>query len=541
MLTFSYNQSFLFYSETTKKKKSINTQLTLMHSIIIYNKYYFQMKNRKYYKYVTILQQAADLHGAAALLQWDQEVYMPPKSARFRARQLATLATQAHQLLTSEDYEHLLHELSGKELEERQSANIRLSLEDFEKNKKLSGDFVSRLSAASSNAYEAWIGARRQNDCSLFAPALEAIISLKKEEADRYGYEGHPYNALLDDYEKGATVAMMDPLFEDVKTKLRPLINAIARQPQVSSTIFHQHFPVPQQFAASKEILAAMGFDFEAGRQDYSEHPFTSSFSPEDVRVTTRADENDLANLLWSSIHEGGHGLYEQGLPPKQYGLPLGQAASLSIHESQSRIWENNVGRSRAFMTYLLQLLQSFFPKQLESATPQDLYLSANQVKPSLIRTEADELTYHFHVLIRYELEKALIAGDLPVKELPAAWNDHYEKYLGIRPANDLEGVLQDVHWSHGSFGYFPTYSLGSFYAAQLWQQFVKEDPQINEKMAAGNFESLTFWLQQHVFRFGRQYRSEVLCERITGKPLNLDGFMDYATEKYQDIYSFKL
>lgn len=263
---------------------------------------------------------------------------MPPKGAPFRAQQLATLAGQAHELLTSETYGNLLKDLSAAELTEDAAANVRLSLEDYEKNKKLSRDFVTRLSVARSKGYEAWMAARKQKDFAVFAPALSEIIALKKEEATLYGYETHPYDALLDDYEKGASVAMLDPIFEAVKTRLRPLIDAIAARPQVSDTIFRQPYPAALQFEVSKRILADMGFDFEAGRQDYSEHPFTTSFSPDDVRLTTRADENDIANLLWSSIHEGGHGLYEQGLPAAQYGLPLGQPASLSIHESQSRI-----------------------------------------------------------------------------------------------------------------------------------------------------------------------------------------------------------
>lgn len=491
-----------------------------------------------YQEYRHITQQAADLNGAAALLQWDQETYMPPKGAAFRAQQLATLAGQAHELLTSETYGNLLKDLSAAELTEDAAANVRLSLEDYEKNKKLSRDFVTRLSVATSKGYEAWMAARKQKDFAVFAPALSEIITLKKEEATLYGYETHPYDALLDDYEKGASVAMLDPIFEAVKTRLRPLIDAIAARPQVSDTIFRQPYPTALQFEVSKRILADMGFDFEAGRQDYSEHPFTTSFSPDDVRLTTRADENDIANLLWSSIHEGGHGLYEQGLPAAQYGLPLGQPASLSIHESQSRIWENNVGRSLPFMRYLLPLLQHYFPEIPGKSTPEELYHAANQVKPSLIRTEADELTYHFHVLIRYELEKALISGSLSVQDLPQVWNDSYEKQLGIRPKNDLEGVLQDIHWSHGSFGYFPTYSLGSFYAAQFWAQLQQDISQTNEKIAAGQFTDLTIWLREHVYKYGRQYRSEALCRRATGSGLKLDSFMAYASQKYQDIYS---
>jgi len=493
-----------------------------------------------YDQYLQQTRQAADLNGAAALLQWDQEVYMPAKGARFRARQLATLAEAAHELLTADTYGHLLQELAAAALPEEEAANIRLSLEDFEKNKKLPAALVVALSMATSQAFEAWIAARRQNDFSLFLPLLQQIIDLKKEQAARYGYQGHPYDALLDDYEKDASVARLDPLFATVREKLPPLLAAIAAGPQVSDALLRQHFPAGQQFAVSKQILAAMGFDFEAGRQDYSEHPFTTSFSPEDVRVTTRADENDLANLLWSSIHEGGHALYEQGLPVAQYGLPLGQPASLSIHESQSRFWENNVGRSLEFMHYLLPLLAQSFPKQMQGGSPEALFRAANQVKPSLIRTEADELTYHFHVLIRYELEKELISGALQVADLPHAWDEGYQKYLGIRPGNIKEGVLQDVHWSHGSFGYFPTYSLGSFYAAQFSQKLEHEIPGLKENIRTGAFAGINAWLHAHVFQYGRRYRSEELCRKATGSGLSLEPFLAAAQQKYGAVYNLK-
>lgn len=501
------------------------------------------MQTQQLYKeYITIMQKAADMNNAAAVLGWDQEVYMPAKGAPYRGRQLATLATQAHEILTGEALGNLLQELHlAVDLDENQSANIRLSLEDYEKNRKLPHEFVEELSMLTSECFNAWIAARKQNDFSLFAPSLSKMIALKRKQADLYGYNEHPYDALLDEYEKGATVAMLDPIFNGIKEQLPILLAKIKSAPQVSNDFFHKHFPRQQQWDFSIDVLKGMGFDFDAGRQDYSEHPFTTSFAPADVRLTTRVDENNYASLLWSCIHEGGHGLYEQGLPEIEYGLPLGAAASLGIHESQSRFWENCIGRSLDYWKHYYPTLQSYFPAQLEQITTEDFFKAANRVEPSLIRTEADELTYHFHVLIRYEIEKALIAGTLDTKDLSATWNELYNKYLGITPKDDKTGVLQDVHWSHGSFGYFPTYTLGSFYAAQFYDQAGKEIPEMGQKLHSGELGAILLWLRENVHIHGRKYTSEQLCEKITGNKLDIGFFIRYATEKYKLVYGIPL
>lgn len=491
-----------------------------------------------YNQYKEITQKAADFNYAAAVLGWDQEVYMPTKGFPYRGRQLATLATQAHELLTSEAYGSMLQELAGSnDLNEEQQNNIRLSLEDFEKNRKLSSDFVEKLTQQTSNSYSAWIEARKRNDFSVYAPELEKMLALKKEQAQLYGYDSHPYDALLDDYEKGATVAMLDPIFSKVKEELSPLIKQIRQGEQVNDDFFNKGFERQKQFDFSLEVLRRMGYDFEGGRQDYSEHPFTTSFAPTDVRVTTRVDENDLASLLWSSIHEGGHALYEQGLPEDQYGMPLGAAVSLSIHESQSRLWENCVGRGLPFWKFFLPVLKQRFLEQLKNVAPEDIYIAANRVSSSLIRTEADELTYHFHVMIRYEIEKLLISGEIRTKDLAGIWNEYYQKYLGVSSPDDLQGVLQDVHWSHGSFGYFPTYSLGSFYAAQFFEQARKDINGLQDQITNGDFKELLSWLRQNIHQYGRRFRSEELCNRITGRGLDFASFMKYATEKYTSIY----
>lgn len=492
-----------------------------------------------YKEYVERTQKAADLNYASAVLGWDQEVYMPPKGFALRGRQLATLASMAHDMVTEKGYGEILDELAGRnDLNEHEADNIRLSFEDYTKHTKLSSSFISKLTEQTSASYSAWIQARKENDYQLYAPELEKMIALKLQQADMYGYEGHPYDALADEYEKGANVAMLDTVFKCVKKQLPSLLDKINAANQVDDSFLHKHYNKEEQWNFSMEVLEAIGYDFEAGRQDLSEHPFTTSFSPEDVRVTTRVSEDDFASLLWSSIHEGGHALYEQGLPVSEYGLPLSEAASLSVHESQSRLWENCVGRGNSFWRHFYPVLQNRFGPQLNDVSISDFYKGINKVQPSLIRTEADELTYHFHVLIRYEIEKGLLEKSIAPTDLRDVWNELYNKYLGISPPDDKQGVLQDIHWAHGSFGYFPTYSLGSFYAAQYYEQAKSVLPKLEEQLATGNYKELLIWLRDNIHQYGRKYRSEELCKKVTGKGLDFDAFMIYAANKYTDIYS---
>lgn len=494
-----------------------------------------------YQSYKNITQKAADLQYAGAVLAWDQEVYMPVKGFAFRGRQLATLASQAHEMVTSEAYGSLLEELSGRnDLAEDEAHNVRLSKEDYDKNRKLPVAFVEKLTEQTSNSYNAWLNARNENDYTLYAAELRKMLELKKQQADLYGYADHPYDALLDDFEKGATVALLDPVFERIREYLSGLINKIKAAEQVDDSVFYHHFPKQQQWDFSIEVLKKIGYDFEAGRQDISEHPFTTSFAPSDVRVTTRIDELNFASLLWSSIHEGGHALYEQGLPESQYGLPLCSAASLSIHESQSRLWENSAGRSLAFWKYFYPRLQEHFPHQFAGISLDTFFKGMNKVEPSLIRTEADELTYHFHVIIRYELEKALLTGDLGAKDMKAAWNELYHKYIGLVVPDDKQGILQDVHWSHGMLGYFPTYSLGSFYAAQFFEQAMKDINGLQSQIEQGDFSELLQWLRNKIHRYGRQYRSEELCMNITGRGLDITSFIRYIEAKFGMVYDIQ-
>ena len=493
-----------------------------------------------YQQYQTHLQEIADVKYATAVLQWDQETYMPPKGAAFRARQTATLSEWAHRLFTQESFRNLLQELNGRgDLSEEQRKNVELSWYDYSQQEKLTAAFVRRMSELVSKSYQSWMTARRQNSYAVFAPDLSELVALKKQEADMLGYEGHAYNALLNQYERGATTALLDRVFDRLQGPLKELLDKIAARPQVEDDFLHQSFAKDPQWKFGMEVLRQMGFDFEAGRQDISEHPFTTNFSCRDVRVTTRIHENDFTSMTWSCIHEGGHALYEQGLPEAEYGLPLGEFTSLSIHESQSRLWENNVGRSLDGWQHFYPLAQQYFPEQLGGVPLDRFYRAINKVRPSLIRTEADELTYHFHVLTRYELEKKLLEGGLSVADIPAWWNARYKALLGVEPPDDLRGCLQDVHWSHGSFGYFPTYSLGSFYAAQFFHAAGQQIPDLAGEIRKGNFQPLLNWLRINIHVHGRKWLSEELCERVTGEPLDIRFFMEYAREKYAAVYGF--
>ncbi|MBI3883922.1 MAG: carboxypeptidase M32 [Sphingobacteriales bacterium] len=491
-----------------------------------------------YQEYTTKMQKIADVKYASAVLQWDQETYLPSKGSHFRGRQIATLSEIAHQQFTDEKLGAILNELNGQDLNKKEKKNVQLTLEDYARNKKFTSDFVRKMSETTNRSFHAWIQARKENSFAVFQQPLDELIQLKKQEADMLGYEQHPYNALMSEFDKGLTVNIVDKIFTNLKLPLKELLNTIEGKTQVDDTFLRQHFNKDDQWKLGLEILKRMHFDFEAGRQDISEHPFTTNFNNSDVRVTTRVDENDLGNMVWSCIHEGGHALYEQGLPGEEYGLPLGEYCSLSIHESQSRLWENSVGRSRNFWAYNLPLLQTIFPQQFSNISLEQFYKGINKVAPSLIRTEADEITYHFHVMIRYEIEKMLIEGSISTKDIPAYWNEHYQKYLGITVPDDKRGCLQDVHWSHGSFGYFATYSLGTMYGAQMYAAIEKERINTGNEIAAGNNQHVLDWLRKNIHQYGKLYTSEELCTRATGEPLNPQYFIEYATRKIADIYN---
>lgn len=495
--------------------------------------------NNLYQNYIDHMRKIADVKYALAVLQWDQETYLPPKGATFRGQQIATLSEIAHEMFVDNLLGDLLNTLhADTTLDEKQRRNVELTLEDYSKNKKYSSKFVRNLSEATSKSYHAWIEARKQNNFKVFEKELGELIALKKEETQILGFKHHPYDALLNEFEKGATVQWLDGLFNNLRQPLKALLNKIQSKPAPDDSFLHQQFNKDDQWKFGIEILKGMGFNFEAGRQDISEHPFTTNFSAEDVRVTTRIDESDFTSMTWSCLHEGGHALYEQGLPVNQYGLPLGEYCSLGIHESQSRLWENCVGRSKTFIQHIFPVMLQYFP-QLKDAGADKLYAAINKVQPSLIRTESDELTYHFHVMIRYEVEKQLIDGSLAVKDIPAFWNEKYKEYLGVDVPDDKRGCLQDIHWSHGSFGYFPTYSLGSLYAAQFFKHIQNSHTDLPQLIAKGDYNSMHQWLQVNVYQYGRTFTSDGLCNKATGETLQQSYLIEYLTNKYSAIYGF--
>ena len=485
------------------------------------------------------MEKIADLKFSSAVLQWDQETYLPENGNQHRGRQIATLSEIAHEMFTSNQTGTLLNKLQTclTELDVSAQKNVSLCLEDYQKNQKLPSTFVRQQSEAIQQSFHAWMLARKANRFDIFSEPLQKVVELKRREAELLGYNHHPYDALMNDYDRGLTVSFTDRLFEQLRIELSPLLQHIRNASPVDNSFLHRTFDKDKQWKFGMELLQSLHFDFTSGRQDLSEHPFTTNFNAKDVRITTRIDEQDFANMTWSCIHECGHALYEQGLPDEQYGMPLGEYCSLSIHESQSRLWENCIGRSRRFWMGKWDLLKKYFNEELKGIDIDMFYRGINRVVPSLIRTEADELTYHYHVMIRYEIEKNLIEGSMQATDIPAIWNELYRNYLGIEVPDDKNGCLQDVHWSHGSFGYFATYSIGSLYAAQFWKQIQQDHAAIAKEIELGNTATALDWLRKNIHTYGRGMSSSEICQKVTGEILNPSYFVEYVKEKFYDIY----
>ncbi len=489
------------------------------------------------------------LSSAASILSWDQETHMPSGGGAARADQLATLHTIAHDRFVCPEIESLLAQWIDPETgqprdsrpgawNEPARALLREVWRDFSRAKKLPSEYVTRLAREASLAQQVWVEAKPKNDFQRFLPNLRTLVSMKREEAEYLGYRHSPYDALLDTYEPGATVSTLRPLFERVRAGILRLLNRITASPTtIEDGMLYRAYDATRQLEFSRMILTAMGYDFDKGRLDLSAHPFTTMFHPSDVRVTTRVSEKDLPVCLFSCLHEGGHGLYDQGLDPALFGTPLGESLSLGVHESQSRLWENCIGRSRPFWRGFYPALQQTFPEQLADVTMEQFYAAINRVQPSLIRVEADELTYNLHILLRFELELDLIEGRSTVDDLPASWRGKMKAYLGIVPERDADGVLQDVHWSLGAFGYFPTYTLGNLYAAQLYEQARRELGGFEAAIEAGHLVVLKQWLNQKIHRWGRTFMADQLLERVTGTPVSPEPFLQYLEQKYSELY----
>ncbi|MCD6337153.1 MAG: carboxypeptidase M32, partial [Candidatus Marinimicrobia bacterium] len=421
-------------------------------------------------------------------------------------------------------------------LNDEEKRIVYLAWKDLKKQVALPDDFVEEMSRHVSATQQAWASARKEKDFSAYAPFLEKMIKLKKQEAEYLGYKNKPYDALLDQFEPGMTTDSVTKLFGGLKERLVELVKKISKSKQIDDAILQQSFDTDEQWKFGMKIAEAIGLNMDSARQDVSAHPFTIGLHPDDVRITTRLNDKMLLSGLFSTIHESGHAIYEQGLPKEHFGTPLGEAASFGIHESQSRLWENVIGRSKEFWTYALPILKGHY-SQLKNVSLDDWYRMINIVKPSMIRVESDEVYYSLHIMLRFDIESAIINGDMNVKDIPALWNKKMKEYFGITPKNDAEGVLQDVHWSFGGFGYFPSYAMGNLYGAQIMEQAEKEIPEMWKKVSKGEFLPLKNWLNEKVHVRGRYYDPEDLIKVISGKPLSADPFMNYLEKKYKKIY----
>lgn len=487
------------------------------------------------------------LESISGLLEWDQETHMPPGGAQVRAEQIELIASLIHQERTSRTFASSLSKLidlkSGKTtasgLNPQQRAALREWRRDYTKAIALPNDFVKQFAHLAAEGVTVWTKARKENCFKTFSPYLEKIVSLSRKKADYLGYDDHPYDALLDCFEPDMNCKLISPIFQKLQQGITALVKKIIPCKQVDDSFLHGKFSVQKQLDFSKKILQTMGYDLQKGRLDLSTHPFSVSMHPFDSRITSRIHPTSIFDCISSVMHEAGHGLYEMGLLADYYGSPLCEAVSTAIHESQSRFWETRIGQTKPFWHHFLPLLKKEFKGKFDSVTLEQFYHAINKVEPSFIRVESDEVTYSLHVILRYELEKQLIEGSLKVKEVPEAWNDKMEKYLGVRPSDDRQGCLQDIHWSMGSFGYFPTYALGNLYAAHLFEVFEKAHPDWQKKVEKGELLFIKEWLGEMVHKHGRAYPAAELLKRLDGGELSPKPYLNYLTQKYQKIYHF--
>lgn len=489
-----------------------------------------------------ILAKVMDLQYSQAVLGWDQQTSMPTGGAADRAEQLATLAELSHNLFTSDEVGELLEELtpltSDLEPDDNDACLLRVARRQFLKAGRLSDEWVAEHARVTAVAQSIWEKARETNNFALFLPHLERIIALKRQYSSFFSPYDHVYDPLLDDFEPGLKTSEIQAIFNTLRREQVDLIHAIAARPQVDSSFLHKKYPEQEQWDFGVEVISRLGFDWKRGRQDRSAHPFTSSLGFSDVRITTRFQKDYLPMALFGTIHECGHALYEQGLADSLVRTPLAEGASMAVHESQSRMWENLVGRSRGFWTFFYPRLQELFSAQLGNVDLDTFYCGINRVEPSLIRVEADEATYNLHIMLRLELEIALLDGSLEAETLPEAWNDRMESYLGLTPASDAQGVLQDIHWSLGSLGYFPTYALGNLIASQLWEQIQKEIPDLDEYIQRGEFAPLLGWLREKIHWHGAKYEPQVLIQKATGSKIDPQPYLRYLKKKFSEIYA---
>ncbi len=483
------------------------------------------------------------LGSTAGVLGWEERTYMPPKGAQLRAEQQELLAGMIHEKFTDPKIGDLISEVEGsdvvKEADSPEAANIRELRHDYDKETKLPKELVEEIAKTTSLAQSKWVVARREKDFKSFQPWLEKVVALTIKTAECYGYEGEPYTALLDNYEPGATTEEVAAVFKDLRKDLVELLGKIKDAPKKpDKSIVERVYKADKQQIFGEMVAAAQGFDFKAGRLDVTDHPFCSGFGPGDTRITTRYNPHRLNDALFGIMHEAGHALYEMGIEKdKHFGMPMGESTSLGIHESQSRMWENQVGRSKEFWQYFFPQAQRIFRESLQDVELDDFYGAINNVEPSFIRVEADEATYNLHIMLRFELERDLVKGNLKPADVEGEWNKRFKEYFGLEVDNVSNGCLQDVHWSAGLLGYFPTYALGNLYSAQFFAKATEDIDDLSGKIATGDLATLREWLRENIHKHGRRYRARVLGEKVTGQTLSHKPLMDYMNKKYGEIY----
>ena len=491
----------------------------------------------------TMLGEVLDLYSAAALLGWDQQTYMPPAGAEGRSYQLSTLSTLAHTKFTAVEVGRLLEELkpAAAELEpdSDEARLIKVTARQYEKDTRVPAEWVAEFARVTAMAHQVWQEARAENNFEKFRPSLEKIVELRRRYADLFAPYEHVYDPLLDDFEPGLKTAEVQAIFNALRPQQVALIKEISACPQVDDSFLHQPFDEQKQWDFGVEVITKFGYDWKRGRQDKSVHPFTTHFGIDDVRITTRILPDFFNPAFFGTAHEAGHAFYELGVDHAFSRTMLGGAASLSVHESQSRMWENLVGRSLPFWEGFYPRLQEYFPSQLGNVSLPAFYKGINKVKPSLIRVEADEATYNLHIMLRLELEIALLEGSLRVKDLPEAWNSRMQEYLGLTPPNDALGVLQDIHWSGGMLGYFSTYALGNLVSAQLWECLNRDIPDLTDQIRRGEFAALLSWLGEKIHRHGAKFEPQEIVQRVTGSKIDPDPYLRYLRDKYAQVYGF--
>ncbi|HYS97655.1 MAG TPA: carboxypeptidase M32 [Candidatus Dormibacteraeota bacterium] len=491
-----------------------------------------------------ILAEVSDLSHAALLLEWDQETYMPPGGVQSRSEQLSTLLRLSHVRFTSGEVGGLLDSLEGNvdgDFNSDDASLVRVTRRDYEEARKLPPDLIAEIARAGSTARPVWEKARHDENYILFAPYLEKNVELNRRMADALGYKERPYDALLNRTEPGMKTSELEAIFAELKQAIVPLVAEIGRHADaVDDSALHRDFDPDLQVSYALEVVKRLGYDLERGRQDISTHPFSSGFGPDDVRITTRVSREFFNECLFGSIHESGHAMYEQGMGRDIARTPLYGGASPGVHESQSRLWENLVGRGRPFWRYFYPSLQAVFHESLHNVDEETFYRAVNRSYPSLIRVEADEVTYNMHVLLRFELENEMLEGKLKVKDLPEAWSARVKSYLGVDVPNDRQGALQDIHWSFVSFGIFPGYTIGNLIGAQLMEKVRGDIPDLDPQIESGEFGALLGWLRRNVHRHGRKFTPNELMERATGKELTAKPWIAYVRKKFGALYGLQ-